>query len=340
MASLVTTIVRNVCTEEQVDAWAWRLPFWFSLVLAPILYRIVKKTEESKFWSERKEQKDMEKIVREAEAKDQTPAVVDLFSSPFYRRQLLGMVLVLSAMTSSFYTLMLWTPIYLSDLRGIMEQKEADFMNFCVVSVHIPLVIFGGKLSDKFLHRSDLIKIGITAIIAAAPVMFGMFECESKLGIFIAQVQYSACLSLVHGGIAAWEVELWMSDPSLSFTGVAVGHNVASTVFGGTMPVIATYLFYYSDGLDDNDDNIYKRFIPGLFVSFLGLVALYSIGFVVRHPHDLRTGDKQLKNITNLKNKISKKRRQRDIEGEFKLVMFTSCVIKRKILIFLHSLTT
>ena len=276
----------------------------------------MKETEESKFWAERNEQKDMEKIIREAEKKDQTPAVVDLFASPFYRRQLFGMIMVLSSMTSSFYTLMLWTPIYLSDLREIMDQREADFINLCVVTIHIFFVILGGKLSDKFLHRSDLIKIGVTAVIVACPVMFGMFECESKLGIFIAQVQFSACLSLVHGGIAAWEVELWMPDPSLSFTGVAVGHNISSTLFGGTMPMIATYLFYFSDNLNDDDDYLYKRLIPGLSVSFLGLIALYSIGFVVRHPHDLRTGDKQLRNISNLKKKIDKKKRQRDIEGK------------------------
>ena len=309
--------MRAVCSKDQVDAWAWRLPFWFSLVLAPILYKIVKKTEESKFWAERNEQKDMEKIAREVEAKDQTPAIVDLFSSPFYRRQLLGMILVLSAMTGSFYTLMLWTPIYLSDLRGLMSQAEADFLNLCVVAVHIVFVILGGKLSDNFLHRSDLIKIGLPAIIVGAPVMFGMFECDSKFGIFISQVQFSACLALIHGGIAAWEVELWMPDPSLSFTGVAVGHNVSSTVFGGTIPVVLTFLFYYADGLNEDDDNLYKRLIPGCFVSILGCLSLYSISHVVRHPHDLRTGDKQLRNITNLKKKLSKKKRQRDIEGNF-----------------------
>ena len=264
------------------------------------------------------EQKDIEQLVRESENKTQTPAIYDLYSSPFYRRQLLGMVLVLSAMTSSFYTLMLWTPIYLSDLRGILQQKEADLINLLVVSIHITFVLLSGKLSDQFVHRSDLIKIGITGIITGAPVMFAMFECESKLGIFLAQVQFSVCMSLVHGGIAAWEVELWMPDPSLSFTGVAVGHNVAATIFGGTMPVVLTYLYYYSDGWNDDEEDLYKRLVPGFFVSMLGLLALYSIGYVVRHPHDLRTGDKQLKHISNLQEKIHHKKNKIKKKQEIK----------------------
>jgi len=341
MASLVTTIVRNIFTNDQVNNWAWRLPFWFSLVLAPILYYIVNKTEESKLWTERSEQKDMENIIREVEHKEQTPAVYDLISSPFYRRQLYGMICVLAALTSSFYILMLWTPIYLSELRGLMKQKDADFINLCVVSLYIVFVLVCGRLSDTFRHRSDLIKIGLCGIVAGAPVMFGMFECESVVGIFVAQIQYAACMSLVQGGIAAWEVELWMSDPTLSFTGVAVGHNLSSSVFGGTMPIVATFLYYYSDDLVNNNNNdndnsavtnnngnegyinddedaysLYKRLIPGAFVSLLGLNALFAIGFVVRHPHDIRTGDKKLLNIHNLQKKIKKKKRRQIMEQQ------------------------
>lgn len=343
-ASLVTTIVRNIFTKDQVDAWAWRLPFWLSLVLAPILYHIVSKTEESKFWSERNEQKDMENIVRESENKDQSPAIFDLFSSPFYRRQLYGMICVLAALTASFYIVMVWTPIYLSDLRGLMYQKDADFINLIVVSTYIALVLVCGRLSDSFHHRSDLIRIGLCGIVAGAPVMFGMFECESVAGILIAQLQYAGCMALVQGGIAAWEVELWMSEPTLSFTGVAVGHNLSASFFGGTMPIVATFLYYYSDDLinggsnrngddaedyydyrqngvnnnneqgyindDENGYDLLKRLIPGVFVSLLGLNALFALTFVVRHPHDIRTGDKKLLNIQNLQKKMKKKRKQ------------------------------
>lgn len=314
--------MRSFLNEDQVVAWGWRIPFWFSLFLAPVLYHIVKNTEESKLWSERNEQKETEKIIRGSEENSQ-PAVFDLFGSPFRRRQLAGMVGVLSAVTSSFYTLFLWTPVYLSELRGVMSQADADLLNFCVVGSYVLLILIAGRLSDTFPHRMDLVRIGLPGIIVAAPVMFGMFESESWYGYLFGQLQFAICLSFVHGGMAAWEVELWMADPTLSFTGVAIGHNVASTLFGGTMPLVATFLFYRAKAaIGDNQDAFWLRLLPGLYISLLGCISMYCISHVIRHPHDVRTGDTKLRDAIEIENKKfkqakrAKKKKKQLIEAQ------------------------
>lgn len=302
MASAVTTTTRSILTKQQVDTWGWRVPFLFSLLLAPLLYHIVHKTEESKLWSERSEQKETEDLIRETEHRD-SPAIVDLFSSPFRRRQLIGMIGVLSATASSFYTLFLWTPVYLSELRGVMQQKDADLMNFVVVGCYIFFLLFAGKMSDKFPHRMDLMRIGLPAIMVAAPTMFAMFESESILGYLLAQLMFAFCLALLEGSKAAWEVELWMADPTLSFTGVAIGHNVASTLFGGTMPLIATFLFYRSQKwASASTDLLWPRMLPGFYLSVLATLSLFCISFVVRHPHDVRTSGSKLKEAVEREN--------------------------------------
>ena len=317
LASAVTTVTRSIFTEEQVNEWAWRLPFLFSLVLAPLLYHIVSHTEESKLWSERTEQKETEKIVRETEKKEKM-AVVELMSSPFRRRQLLGMIGVCATTSSSFYTLFLWTPVYLSNLRKLLSEQKADFMNFGVVCIQVIFILIAGKLSDSFPHRMDLMRIGLPGVIVACPVMFAMFESESVFGIFLAQIAFGFCLSFIQGSLPAWEVELWMADPSLSFTGVAIGHNVAATLFGGTMPLMATFLFYRADSLVADDEYaLFPRIIPGLYISLLGCVSLYCLSSVVRHPHDVRTGDSQLRNMLHrekkkLKDALKEKERRKD----------------------------
>ena len=304
LASAVTTVTRNILSDEQVNAWGWRLPFLFSILLAPALYSIVSHTEESKLWAERSEQKETEQMIRESEQASDRPAVVDLMSSPFRRRQLIGMIGVLSACSSSFYTLFLWSPVYLSELRGVMREKDADLMNFVVVGCYIFFLLSAGKLSDMFPHRIDLMRIGLPGLIIAAPVMFGMFESESYLGYLMAQIMFAFCLALVEGGKAAWEVELWMADPTLSFTGVAIGHNVASTLFGGTMPLVATFLYYRESNLiASSDDDLWPRLLPGLYVSILGCMSLFCMTFVTRHPHDVRTGDAKLRAAVERENK-------------------------------------
>lgn len=303
LASAVTTLTRSIFSSEQVNEWAWRLPFLFSILLAPLLYHIVHKTEESKLWTERSEQKETELMIRETEKHD-SPAIVDLVSSPFRRRQLIGMIGFLSACCSSFYTLFLWTPVYLSELRGIMRDQDADLMNFCVVACYIFFLLLAGKLSDKFPHRMDLIRIGLPGVIVGAPAMFAMFESDSFIGCLIAQIMFAFCLAMVEGNKAAWEVELWMADPTLSFTGVAIGHNIAATLFGGTMPLVATFLYYRSvDIINVDGDALWPRMIPGFYISVLGCVSLYCVSFVVRHPHDVRISGSKLKEAVERENK-------------------------------------
>jgi len=302
LASLVTTCVRISFTSDQVDRWAWRLPFLFSLLLAPVLYHVVNQTEESKFWAERNEQKETEEQVREAEiGTDSKPAIFDLMESPFRRRQLAGMIGLLSSSTSTFYILFLFCPVFLSELKGVMTQAHADSMNFLVVGMYIVFLLLSGQASDQFPHRRDLMCIGLPGLIVACPVMFSMFESESWWGIFIGQILLALCLALVNGGMAALEVEMWMADPTLSFTGVAVGHNTAATLFGGTMPLVATGLYYQSVAMV-NSEEMYSNFfntlipqmLPGFYISFLGLISLFCVGCVVKHPHDVRTGSAKL----------------------------------------------
>ena len=66
---------------EDVNEWGWRLPFLFSVILAPLLYCIVTKTEESKFWAERTEQKATELVVWESEQKYKKAAFLLSFLS-------------------------------------------------------------------------------------------------------------------------------------------------------------------------------------------------------------------------------------------------------------------
>ena len=308
LASAVTSCVRMALTSEQVDAWGWRLPFLFSLLLAPMLYHVVNQTEESKFWEERNEMKQTEEEIREAED-DSRPAIFDLLDSPFRRRQLAGMVGILSATTSTFYILFLWTPVYLSELRGFMTQAHADSMNFIVVAIYIVFLLTCGRLSDTFPHRKDLMRIGLPGVFVACPAMFAMFCTETTWGYFIGQVQLGACLAMVNGGLAAFEVEMWMADPTLSFTGVAVGHNLAATLFGGTMPLVATFLYYKSEELVadfDQDDFLHAlvpSMLPGFYISVLALVSLICVSCVVKHPHDVRTGAPQLRAAVEAENR-------------------------------------
>jgi len=315
LASFVTTCTRNYMPNQYaMEEWGWRVPFLLTLLFSPILYMIVSRSEESKLWSERNEQKETEKVIREVQHVQDTPAFLDLLKSPFRRRQLMGQVGTMGVKASSFYVLFVWTPVYLSELRGVVDVQTADLFNLTTVTCYIFFLVMSGKISDSFPHRQDLMKFGIVGVIFAAPIMFALFESESQTGYLIAQLQYALCLSFIQGGIAAWEVELWMADPTLSFTGVAMGHNLASCFFGGTTPLFCTMLFYYSINMSEDyysSRDLYFRMIPGLYISLIGCISLFCITFVIRHPHDVRTGEKQMRLARQQEKRRRKKKMKR-----------------------------
>ena len=126
--AFIATVVRVKYEAYQITINLFRV----SLALAPMLYIIVGKSEESKFWDERAKQKTDEDIIRSEmdddegnEGEVKPSALKDLLSSPFQRRQLVGMIGVLAAPASGFYMLFLYCPIYLSTLRGLLDEKEA-----------------------------------------------------------------------------------------------------------------------------------------------------------------------------------------------------------------------
>jgi hypothetical protein len=86
---------------------------------------------------------------------------------------------VLSAVTSAFTILFLWTPMYLSEFRGIMTEADANALNFIVVGSYIFFLLIADKASDGFPHRTDVVRIGLPGVIVACPTMFGMFESDS-----------------------------------------------------------------------------------------------------------------------------------------------------------------
>ncbi|KAI2492478.1 hypothetical protein MHU86_22058 [Fragilaria crotonensis] len=62
------------------------------------------------------------------------------------------------------------------------------------------------------------------------------------------------------------------------------------------MPLVATFLYYRANTMiGDDEDALLPRLVPGLYISILGCISLYCVSFVVRHPHDVRTGDTKLR---------------------------------------------
>jgi hypothetical protein len=74
------------------------------------------------------------------------------------------------------------------------------------------------------------------------------------------------------------------------------------------MPLAATFLYYKSlELVGDEDDefmvSLLPRLLPGFYISILGCLSLFCISFVIKHPHDVRTGNPQLREAVQQENR-------------------------------------
>ena len=78
------------------------------------------------------------------------------------------------------------------------------------------------------------------------------------------------------------------------------------------MPLVATFLFYRAQDMEATmNDALWPRLLPGLYLSVLGLISLFSLSYIVRHPHDVRTSGNKLKEAVERENRRYKEIKQK-----------------------------
>ena len=100
--------------------------------------------------------------------------------------------------------------------------------------------------------------------------LFWLMIQPSVLVILIAQCTFAAILSLLSGGMAAFMVQAFPKH--LRCSGLSVGYNVAVSVFGGSLPLVATFMIERSG----------YALSPAIYVSLISIVAFMVMVASVR----------------------------------------------------------
>jgi len=112
--------------------------------------------------------------------------------------------------------------------------------------------------------------VGIAGMGVLSLPLFWLMIQPSVLVILIAQCTFAAILSLLSGGMAAFMVQAFPKH--LRCSGLSVGYNVAVSVFGGSLPLVATFMIERSG----------YALSPAIYVSLISIVAFMVMVASVR----------------------------------------------------------
>ncbi len=224
LAAAVSAATVSLANPEQLDSWAWRVPFLLGGVIAAAGYFLRRRLRETGYRPPPKR------------ANDPMPLKQAITLAP-------GAMICAVLFTSGYgivnYLTMVFLPVYASEFGGVAEARVLQ-INTAAQAVALVLVPLAGWLTDHLVRRRSLL---IAVFIAEAAVAWTLFTLAGSGGIAgyaVAQIAFGALLAMIMGAAPAMLVELFPSAYRMS--GYSVSFNIGIGLAGGTAPVVATSL--------------------------------------------------------------------------------------------------
>ncbi|WP_248491744.1 MFS transporter [Tsukamurella sp. PLM1] len=236
MGNVMMIAMNGVLDDAAFLSWGWRVPFWASAVLVPVVMYIHRKVEDSpEFLALQKEV-----AARNAEKQAVAAAPLSEAIRGHWRKIVLGAGL-LAGTNSAFYVSIAGFVSYGSkkpSAGGLGMSSNTILMCVLATSVVMPLVIMAtGGISDR-VGRRPLILIGAVVLIAWAFPFFWLAETTNTALLLVAMFVSSIGQSLTYGPLAAFMAELF--EPRIRYSGASMAYQLAAVAVSGVAPLIMT----------------------------------------------------------------------------------------------------
>ena len=248
LGSGVGAALGAVLSPEHLEAWGWRIPFLFGLVIGLAGYLLRRGSPEHTSHT---------RAVM-------TNPVVETFKN--HRLLILKLSGVSAFLAVSFYLIFVYIVSWLELVDKIPPSKSLEINTLSMI-VLVPLTLLAGALSDRIGRKPVLIVGALAGLIFSIPLMYGMYH-QSALVIQLSQIGFALVVGLFNGAMPALIVE---SAPAyIRTTVVALGYNLTMGILGGLTPLVASWLIHRTE----------NEMIPAYMIVAVAAVSLVAVLFV------------------------------------------------------------
>jgi MHS family proline/betaine transporter-like MFS transporter len=160
---------------------------------------------------------------------------------------------------------------YLTERMHVSTARALD-INTASLFVMLPFAWAGALVSDRFGRKLPLYLATAAAVLLSLPLWW-LMNRESSIAIFAGQACFGALFAFAYGGIPALMSE--MLPTRVRCTAVGIAYNLALGLFGGTAPLVSTYLVART--ADD--------FMPAYYVMLVSAISFFAaLGLPETHP--------------------------------------------------------
>jgi MHS family proline/betaine transporter-like MFS transporter len=246
VASAFGAVLTSTLTPAQLEGWGWRIPFLFGLLIGPVGLYIRRHVDETPEF-ERTERS--ASPIREVLATQKERLLVSIGS------------LVLT--TTANYML-LYMPTYASRQLGLAPSYGfiATLAAGFIVMVLTPMV---GHWSDKVGRTRIMLAAGSLFFVTIYPAFMFMNAHPSLLTLLAAVIWVAVLKAIYFAPIPALMSDLF--PVRTRTTGMAVGYNLGTTIFGGFTPLAVASLIAATG----------NNLAPGFYLMLAAIISLFTL---------------------------------------------------------------
>lgn len=225
LGSGVAMILTSTLGEDAMNQWAWRVPFLMGILLGGVA-----------FWMRRSMSISPEMSDIHAGREERDHPLIDVLKN--HRPALLRLASVVLMQGASFYVIFVWLSTYLKEIVQF-QVEDPLLLNTIGLACLLPVIPLAGWLSDRFGRRALLMTAGTGILVISWPLFLVFQEGDSGM-ILIGLILFAVFIGMAQGPTPAMMTELF--PPEVRLTGIGLGYNVTLALFGGTAPLISTWL--------------------------------------------------------------------------------------------------
>lgn len=228
LALLVQLLLQALYSAEELQAWAWRLPFVLGALFAFLAFYLRAHMQESHWYEQSSQQK-----------KGQLREMFRYSKSTWY---VLGLT---AGGTLSFYTFTTYMQKFLVNSLHL-PKTSATQLSFWTLLIFALLQPLYGHLSDRWGRRNMLLAFAWLGALGFMPIVYVLQSLQNVWAIFACMMLALLVLSAYTSINAVVKAELFPTQ--VRALGVGFPYAIAVALFGGSAEYIA--LWFKNQGME------------------------------------------------------------------------------------------
>ncbi|PAD34750.1 MFS transporter [Terribacillus saccharophilus] len=258
LASLVASLLFIVLSDEQMASWGWRLPFLLGLPLGLVGMYLRKSLEESPIF---------ENELSNNEGQEQEEeSFLSILKN--HKKDIIVCFVAVAFFNVTNYMLLSYMPSYLDEIIGLSSTVGTVLITLVMI-IMVPLTLLFGRLSDKIGNKTVFL-IGLGGLTLLSAFAFYLVNLNGLVFVSIGILILGVLLATYEGSIPGSLPTMFYTD--IRYRTLSVTFNVSVSIFGGTTPLVSTWLVHQTG----------NNLAPGWYLTIVSIIGFLVILFLFK----------------------------------------------------------